>query len=78
MDITELTALVTKVITSYRWECEDCKRKGLWFTEGTKQTTTNNGERHSERFGHTTYMTTRSAGFAQDGSGYLQTEPVRL
>lgn len=79
MDSIEVTALVTKASTSFRWECEDCKRKGLWFSENQEPTTTNNGTRHAEKFGHTTYMVSRVWGFTPlPDSGYLASEPVRL
>jgi hypothetical protein len=69
MDTNELLTNV-----SLRWECTDCKRKGLWFSEGSKVTTTNNGERHSEKFSHTTYMVQRRWGFV-DGK-YIESEPT--
>jgi len=79
MDSIEVTAAVSDARTSYRWECEDCKKKGLWFSENQEQSTTNNGTRHAEKFGHTTYMVSRVWGFTPvPESQYLQSEPVRL
>lgn len=70
MEITELKN------QSLRWECEDCKRTGLWFGADRPQTPTNNGERHAERFGHTTFMTSMRWGFV-DGK-YITVEEGRI
>jgi hypothetical protein len=68
-------AMDTLTKTSHRWQCTDCKKVGLWFPEGQKVSTTNNGTRHADRFGHTTYMVNRQWGYDANGE-WFETEPA--